>query len=82
MPYPVRLWRPAQLRDNARELVEATHPDWWNLGGEAEKEEEAARRRKKALIETGVDGIRERKDEERKDSKERMRNAFGEGKVI
>lgn len=81
MRYPIKFYRPAQLRESARELVEATHPTWWGMGGEAEKEEEAQRRRKKALLETGVEGLKEREKEERRDGKDRVRNTFGEGKV-
>lgn len=81
MPYPTRLYRPEQLREAAREVVEATHPAWWGLGGEAEKEEELQKRRQKALLDGGIDGVRERKEEERKQSKERVRSTFGEGKV-
>ncbi|ORY61908.1 hypothetical protein BCR35DRAFT_355142 [Leucosporidium creatinivorum] len=81
MSYPTKMWRPAQLRESARELVEATHPTWWGMGGEAEAEEEAQRRRKKALLETGIEGVRERKDEERRDGKDRVRKTFGEGKI-
>lgn len=81
MTYPTKMWRPAQLRESARELVEATHPTWWGMGGEAEAEEEAQRRRKRALLDTGIEGIKERKDEERRDSKDRVRKTFGEGKV-
>lgn len=81
MSYPTKMWRPAQLRESAQELCEATHPSWWGLGGEAEKEEEAQRRKKKALLDTGIEGVRERKEEERRDGKDRVRNTFGEGKV-
>ncbi|CEQ39877.1 SPOSA6832_01422 [Sporobolomyces salmonicolor] len=81
LPFPTSFYRPAQLRESARELVESLHSDWWGLGGEAEKEEELQKRRKKALLETGPEGIRERREEDRREGKERMKKTFGEGKV-
>ncbi|KAM0792494.1 hypothetical protein ACM66B_005166 [Microbotryomycetes sp. NB124-2] len=80
--YPVKFWRPEQLRESARQLVEATHSSWWGLGGETEKEEDAEKRRKKALLETGIEGVKDRRDEDRKDSRERMRKVFGESKIV
>ncbi|KAK4058677.1 hypothetical protein OIO90_000121 [Microbotryomycetes sp. JL221] len=79
--YPVRFWRPEQLRESARQLVEATHSAWWGMGGETEKEEEADRRKKRVLLETGVEGVKDRVNEERKDSRDRMRKVFGESKI-
>ncbi|GAA6003124.1 hypothetical protein JCM10207_001760 [Rhodosporidiobolus poonsookiae] len=81
-PFPSNFYRPNQLRHAAHELVDATHPLWWGLGGEAEKEEELQRRRKRALLETGTEGVRERKEEERREVKERVRKTFGEGKIV
>ncbi|SCV66980.1 BQ2448_5626 [Microbotryum intermedium] len=80
--YPLRLIRPAQLRQTAHDLVDATQPTWWNLGGHAEKEEESERRAKKVLLASGTEGVRERKEEEEKDNKERIKNKFGESKII
>ncbi|GAA5890923.1 hypothetical protein JCM5296_001228 [Sporobolomyces johnsonii] len=82
LPFPTSFYRPAQLRESARELVESLHSDWWGLGGEAEKEEELQKRRKKALLETGPEGIRERREEDRREGKERMKKTFGEGKIV
>ncbi|BGP05873.1 hypothetical protein JCM10049v2_001689 [Rhodotorula toruloides] len=82
LPWPTAFYRPNALRASARTQVDALHPDWWGLGGEAEKEAEDERRRKKALLETGVEGIRERKEEERREGKERMKKTFGEGKIV
>ncbi|KAK4332996.1 Tom37 domain-containing protein [Rhodotorula toruloides] len=82
LPWPSAFYRPNALRASARTQVDALHPDWWGLGGEAEKEAEDERRRKKALLETGVEGIRERKEEERREGKERMKKTFGEGKIV
>ncbi|KAK4053097.1 hypothetical protein OIV83_001832 [Microbotryomycetes sp. JL201] len=82
LAYPVRFWRPEQLRESARQLVDATHTSWWGLGGETEKEEDAEKRRKKALLETGIEGVKDRRDEDRKDTRERMRKVFGESKIV
>ncbi|GAA6029444.1 hypothetical protein JCM8097_003682 [Rhodosporidiobolus ruineniae] len=82
LAFPTNFYRPGQLRQAAHELVDATHPTWWGLGGEAEREEEMERKRKKALLETGTDGIKERKAEDRKEGKERMKKTFGEGKIV
>ncbi|SCZ95834.1 BZ3500_MvSof-1268-A1-R1_Chr8-1g09828 [Microbotryum saponariae] len=79
--YPLRLIRPAQLREQAHDLVDATQPTWWNLGGQAEKEEEKERRAKKVLLASGTEGVRERKEEQRKEGKERIKKKFGESKV-
>lgn len=38
-------------------------------------------KRKKALLDTGVEGLKERREEARKEGKERMKKTFGEGKV-
>lgn len=81
LPFPTAYYRPNALRAHAQHTVEAAHPEWWGLGGEAEKEQEEERKRKKALLETGIEGIKERKDGERREGKERMRKTFGEGKV-
>ena len=81
LPFPSRFYRPEQLRQSAKFLVDATHPEWWGLGGEAEKEEEEERRRKKSMLETGADGWKARKEDERKEDKERIKKAFGESKV-
>ncbi|BGP22658.1 hypothetical protein Rt10032_c08g3527 [Rhodotorula toruloides] len=82
LPWPSAFYRPNALRASARAQVDALHLEWWGLGGEAEKEAEDERRRKKALLETGVEGIRERKEEERREGKERMKKTFGEGKIV
>ncbi|BGP45862.1 hypothetical protein JCM10450v2_001697 [Rhodotorula kratochvilovae] len=82
LPFPQAFYRPNALRQAAHDTVDATHPDWWGLGGEDEKEQEDERRRKKALLETGIDGIRERKEQTRRDGKERVKKTFGEGKII
>ncbi|BGP13679.1 hypothetical protein JCM10213v2_001614 [Rhodosporidiobolus nylandii] len=81
-PFPTNFYRPGQLRQAAHDLVDATHPLWWGLGGEAEKEEELQRRRKRALLETGIEGMKERKSEDRKEGKERVKKTFGEGKLV
>lgn len=81
LPYPAAFYQPEQLRQSAKFVVDATHPSWWGLGGEAEKEEEEERRRKRVMLETGTDGWKSRKDEERKEGKEKMKKTFGEGKV-
>lgn len=81
LPFPTAFYRPNALRAHAQHTVEATHPEWWGLGGEADREAEEERKRKKALLETGIEGIKERKDGERRDGKERMKKTFGEGKV-
>ncbi|KAL8278402.1 hypothetical protein RQP46_009092 [Phenoliferia psychrophenolica] len=81
LPFPTRFYRPEQLRQAAKYIVDATHPEWWGLGGEAEKEEEEERRRKKAMLETGAEGWKARKDDERKEGKERIKKAFGESKI-
>ena len=81
LPFPTSFYRPAQLRESAQELVTSLHPDWWGLGGESEKEEEMQKKRKKALLDTGVEGLKERREEARKEGKERMKKTFGEGKV-
>ncbi|KAK4697531.1 sorting and assembly machinery component 37, partial [Phenoliferia sp. Uapishka_3] len=81
LPFPSKLYRPEQLRQSSKYIVDATHPDWWGLGGEAEKEEEEERRRRKAMLETGAEGWKERKDEERKEGKQRIKKAFGETKI-
>lgn len=81
LPFPTSFYRPAQLRESAQELVTSLHPDWWGLGGETEKEEEMQKKRKKALLDTGVEGLKERREEARKEGKERMKKTFGEGKV-
>ncbi|GAA5878481.1 hypothetical protein JCM3774_006415 [Rhodotorula dairenensis] len=82
LPFPTAFFRPNALRAAARETVEASHPDWWGLGGEAEREAEQERKRKKALLETGIEGVKERKEGERRDGKERMKKTFGEGKIV
>ncbi|GAA5911151.1 uncharacterized protein JCM6883_004288 [Sporobolomyces salmoneus] len=82
LPFPSAYYRPAQLRESAQELVTSLHPDWWGLGGEAEKEEEMQQKRKKALLDTGLEGLKERRDEARKEGKERMKKTFGEGKIV
>ncbi|GAA5822713.1 hypothetical protein JCM11251_004352 [Rhodosporidiobolus azoricus] len=82
LTFPYTFYRPGQLRQSAHDLVDATHPTWWGLGGEAEQEAEAEKRRKRALLETGTDGIRERKEEERREGKDRVRKTFGEGKIV
>lgn len=81
LPFPTAFYRPNALRAAAQHTVEAAHPDWWGLGGEAEREAEEERRRKKALLETGIEGVRERREGERREGKERMKKTFGEGKV-
>lgn len=81
LPFPTAFTRPTALRHAAHAIVEATHPNWWGLGGEADKEADDERRRKKALLETGIDGIKERNDLTRRDGKERVKKTFGEGKV-
>lgn len=81
LPFPTAFYRPNALRAAAQHTVEAAHPDWWGLGGEAEREAEEERRRKKALLETGIEGVKERKEGERREGKERMKKTFGEGKV-
>lgn len=81
LPFPTAFFRPNALRAAARETVDASHPDWWGLGGEAEREAEQERQRKKALLETGVEGVKERQEGERREGKERMKKTFGEGKV-
>ncbi|GAA6059531.1 hypothetical protein JCM10212_006029 [Sporobolomyces blumeae] len=80
--FPASFYRPAQLREAAQDLVTSLHPDWWGLGGEAEREEELQKKRQRALLETGLDGIKERRDEARKEGKERMKKTFGEGKIV
>ncbi|GAA5970330.1 hypothetical protein JCM3765_003046 [Sporobolomyces pararoseus] len=82
LPFPTSFYRPAQLRESAQEVVTALHPAWWGLGGESEKEEEMQKKRKKALLDTGVEGLKERRDEARKEDKERMKKTFGEGKIV
>ncbi|GAA5861733.1 hypothetical protein JCM8547_000718 [Rhodosporidiobolus lusitaniae] len=82
LPFPTNFYRPGQLRQAAHDLIDATHPNWWGLGGEAEKEEEAERRRKRALLESGTEGIKERRDETRREGKERVKKTFGEGKIV
>ncbi|KWU44895.1 hypothetical protein RHOSPDRAFT_33433 [Rhodotorula sp. JG-1b] len=82
LPFPTAFYRPNALRAAAQHTVEAAHPDWWGLGGEAEREAEEERRRKKALLETGIEGVKERKEGERREGKERMKKTFGEGKII
>ncbi|GAA5932906.1 uncharacterized protein JCM15063_002239 [Sporobolomyces koalae] len=82
LPFPASFYRPAQLRESAQELVTSLHPDWWGLGGEAEKEEEMNKQRKRALLDTGVEGLKERREEARKEGKERMKKTFGEGKIV
>ncbi|GAA5831663.1 hypothetical protein JCM5353_000996 [Sporobolomyces roseus] len=82
LPFPTSFYRPAQLRESAQELVTSLHPDWWGLGGETEKEEEMQKKRKKALLDTGVEGLKERREEARKEGKERMKKTFGEGKIV
>lgn len=81
LPFPTAFYRPNALRAAAQHTVDAAHPDWWGLGGEAEREAEEERRRKKALLETGIEGVKERKEGERREGKERMKKTFGEGKV-
>ncbi|GAA5922604.1 hypothetical protein JCM3775_005790 [Rhodotorula graminis] len=81
-PFPTAFTRPTALRHAAHAVVDATHPDWWGLGGEADKEADDERRRKKALLETGIDGIKERNDLTRRDGKERVKKTFGEGKIV
>jgi len=51
------------------------------MGGEAERDEEAAKRQKRALVGSGIEGMKERLDEQKKEGKEKMKRAFGEGKV-
>lgn len=80
LPFPTNLYRPETLRASAKSIVEASHEEWWNLGGEAEKDEEDERRRKRVLLESGPDGMK-RKAEEKKEGKEKMKRAFGEGRV-
>ncbi|GAA6047666.1 hypothetical protein JCM3770_001616 [Rhodotorula araucariae] len=82
LPFPSSFYRPNALRQAAHDTVDATHPDWWGLGGEADREQDDERRRKKALLETGIDGIRERKEQTRRDGKERVKKTFGEGKIV
>ncbi|GAA5967963.1 hypothetical protein JCM11641_003682 [Rhodosporidiobolus odoratus] len=82
LPFPTSFYRPGQFRQAAHDLVDSTHPTWWGMGGEAEKEEELERRRKKALLETGIEGVKERKLEDRREGKERVKKTFGEGKII
>ncbi|KAG0660853.1 hypothetical protein C6P46_004408 [Rhodotorula mucilaginosa] len=82
LPFPTAFYRPNALRAAAQHTVDAAHPDWWGLGGEAEREAEEERRRKKALLETGIEGVKERKEGERREGKERMKKTFGEGKII
>ena len=81
LPFPTAFYRPAQIRDAAQGVVTSLHSEWWGLGGEAEREEEMQQKRKKALLDTGVEGLKERREEARKEGKERMRKTFGEGKV-
>ncbi|GAA5978346.1 hypothetical protein JCM10908_004323 [Rhodotorula pacifica] len=82
LPFPTAFFRPNALRAQAQLTVESAHPDWWGLGGEAEREAEEERKRKKALLETGIEGVKERKEGERREGKERMKKTFGEGKII
>lgn len=79
--FPGRFYVPEQLRQSSKYIVDSTHPTWWGLGGEAEKDEEDERRRRKTMLETGADGWKARKDDERKEGKERIKKAFGESKV-
>ncbi|GAA6012510.1 hypothetical protein JCM11491_004356 [Sporobolomyces phaffii] len=82
LPFPTSFYRPAQLRESAQALVNSLHPNWWGLGGETEKEEEMQKKRKKALLDTGLEGLKERREEARKEDKERMKKTFGEGKIV
>ncbi|GJN88683.1 hypothetical protein Rhopal_001649-T1 [Rhodotorula paludigena] len=82
LAFPHNYTRPHALRFAAKEIVDSTHPTWWGLGGETEREAEDERRRKKALLETGIEGIRERKVEERREGKERIKKTLGEGKIV
>ncbi|GAA5830247.1 hypothetical protein JCM3766R1_002839 [Sporobolomyces carnicolor] len=82
LPFPTAFYRPAQIRDAAQGVVTSLHSEWWGLGGEAEREEEMQQKRKKALLDTGVEGLKERREEARKEGKERMRKTFGEGKIV
>ncbi|TNY21583.1 hypothetical protein DMC30DRAFT_415861, partial [Rhodotorula diobovata] len=82
LPFPTAFTRPNALRTAARDTVDATHPGWWGLGGEADAEADEERRRKKALLETGIEGIKERGDLARRDGKERVKKTFGEGKIV
>ena len=82
LPFPANLYRPESLRQSAQNIIEATHPDWWTLGGEAEKDEEDERRRKRVLLETGPEGFKDRKIEEKKQEKEIIKKAFGSAQIV
>lgn len=82
LAFPSSYYRPGQLRESAQDAVTALHPEWWGLGGEAEREEALEQKRKRALLDTGVEGLKERREEARKEGKERMKKTFGEGKIV
>ena len=52
------------------------------MGGEAEKDEEDERRRKRVLLETGPEGWKDRKIEEKKQEKETMKKTFGSAQIV
>lgn len=81
IPFPSRLYRPEQMRRSAQHVVTAGHPLWWGMGGEAEAEDQNERNHRRALLEPGVEGLKERLEEQRRESKARMKKTFGEGKV-
>ncbi|KAM0752351.1 hypothetical protein T439DRAFT_324425 [Meredithblackwellia eburnea MCA 4105] len=81
LPFPSKFYQPEQLRQSAKFVVDANHPGWWGMGGETEKDEEDERKRRKAMLDTGIEGFKERKEGERKEGKEKMKKAFGESKI-
>lgn len=83
LPLPACLYRPELMRAEAREIVEANEclRVLWGMGGEVEGDEERQRRNRRALLEKGGEGWREREDEKRKEGKEEMKATFGRDKV-
>lgn len=81
LTYPYKFYLPEQFRSNLKELILNLKPEYWNLGGQVEKEEEEERKKKRLLLETGSDAWKERQDEEIRTRKNTIKQSFGKNKV-